>query len=99
MLKPLITIRSVDFGEEQNDADPVDGGGPKLLGLGYEEYVRRKRRRPRTFRTGLGRLFAGVKAADEGAAGSREWLAGFTGERGDTRTTRKTLFFQPDEHG
>ena len=99
VLKPLITIRSVDFGEEQNDETRWTEEGQKLLGLGYEEYVREKTEKAKKSVSGpaWGRLFAGVKAADEGAAGSREWLARVhRGER-EYRTTRKTLFFQPDE--
>jgi hypothetical protein len=99
VLKPLVAVRSVDFSEEQNDETRWTEEGQRLTGLGLEDYIREKTEMVKQAVSGPAweRLFAGVKASDEGMAGNREWKARVPADDLKFGMSRKTLFFRPNE--
>ncbi|MCX6566954.1 MAG: hypothetical protein NTW38_11135 [Candidatus Aminicenantes bacterium] len=99
VLKPLVTVRSVDFAEEQNDETRWTEEGQRLVGLGLEEYIREKTEKVNQTVSGPAweQLFAGVKSVDEGTAGSSEWKARVPADDLKFRMSRKTVFFRPEE--
>jgi hypothetical protein len=99
VLKPLVAVRSVDFAEEQNDETRWTEEGQRLVGLGLEEYIQEKTENLKQTVSGpaWGRLFAGVAAVDAGTAINGEWMARVHKSEREYRTTRKTVFFRPDE--
>jgi len=99
VLKPLVAIESVDFADEQDGETRWTEEGRRLTGLVLDEYIKEKTEKVGQAVSGPAweRLFNGVAAVDAGTPAGREWLSRVHRSEREYRTTRKTVFFRPDE--
>jgi len=99
VLKPLLTVKTADFAEEQRDERTWTDDERRLKGLPLTEYIAEKTKGMLVTVSGPAweRLFAGVRAADAGAAGGGEWLHRAPADERRWDSSNKSYFFRPEE--
>jgi hypothetical protein len=98
-LKPVISLRQIDFAEKQKNETQWTEEGRRLSLLGGDDYIAEKSKEKLAAVAGpeWERFFAGLRAADAGAAHDREWTSRVPADELRFDYSPKSFFFWPTE--
>jgi hypothetical protein len=99
VLKPLVTLRAVDFAAEQRDVRAWTEEDARLKGQPLAEYIAEKTKGASADVSGpaWAALFAGLRAADANERDARTWQERAPADERRWGFSNKSYFFRPEE--